>query len=272
MSSTIVPEGLFARIRKNLIRVFSSYWLVALLIILFGFLVVILFLFKFVESPFAKQLHETFNDRIVQASETQPLSPLVVTVYERESITLHRNDTLTAVVASRGGGQSKAVDVLPSVAADDIDDGGDPPKQTAHVVAVQDEEADDEPVNVSYNERLIVVKPQNWFIYTNNGLNFYLISNNVSNRTAQCILDRQLIAVEYRLLKLVEPDTVADTTGRLRVACINYSMDNLIRLFGVQANRTYLDLSRYFDRQYNPNAPPIVVDEILNYLLRHRFV
>lgn len=57
MSSTIVPEGLFARIRKNLIRVFSSYWLVALLIILFGFLVVILFLFKFVESPFAKQLH-----------------------------------------------------------------------------------------------------------------------------------------------------------------------------------------------------------------------
>lgn len=132
--------------------------------------------------------------------------------------------------------------------------------------------AEQQYIDLAYNERLVVVKPQNWMVYTNNGINFYLVSNNVSNRTAHCDLDQQLVALDFRLLTVDEAPDTKDQTGRFKVACVNYTFDNLVRLFGVEANRTYLDLSAYFDKTKNPDAPPVVVDEVVNYLLRHGLV
>lgn len=128
--------------------------------------------------------------------------------------------------------------------------------------------------NDRYVERLIVVKPHNWIVYTDDGLRFYLVSNNVSDRTARCDLDRQLIAVEFPLQSrdLSADDNDLDRSGRLRVACINYTLDQLVRLFGVRANRTYVDLSTYFDRRRNPVAPALTVDAVLDYLLQQKLI
>lgn len=205
----------------------TSLWTVSAFALLVGTLLLALVLYA-APSPARDTMVTRFVEPLNQTATRQPLSPLVVTVYERV------------------GQQRTTTELRPG-------DGGDV-------------------MDMAYNERLIVVKPQNWFIYTNNGLNFYLISNNVSNRTAQCDLDRQMIAVEFRLLALAERDTRQDETGRFRVACINYTVDNLVRLFGVAANRTYLDLSVHFDRKLNVNAPTLLVDEIVNYLLAHGLV
>lgn len=212
----------------------STEWLLSVLVMFVGTAVVIYFLVRRVDgiSPVFNNLSERFNKRLTDVANLQPLSPLVVTVYERNG----------DGGATGGGGNL----ITTEVSADGID--------------------------LSYNERLVVVKPQNWMIYSNNGVNFYYVSNNVSNRTARCDLDRQSIAVDFRLLTVDESIDAKDQTGRFKIACINYTLDNLIRLFGANANKTYLDLSAYFDKAKNPNAPPVVVDEVINYLLKHRFL
>lgn len=184
-------------------------------------------------------LQDKFNKPVETAVGSPMVSPLVVTVYER--VGKSGDNLLVTEIAST----ATVENVTPRA---------------------------DEIVDLFYNERLIVVKPQNWFVYTNNGVNFYLITNNVSNRTAQCDLDRQLIAVDFRLQTVDEPESAKNTSSQLQVACINYTLDNLIRLFGVNANKSYLDLSRYFDRKINPRAPLLVVDEVINYLLAHSLV
>jgi hypothetical protein len=202
-------------------------WWLAVLVVFVGTAVLVYFLVRRVDgiSPVFNNLSERFNKRLIDVANIQPLTPLVVTVYERDQ---EPGNLLTTEVSQDG-------------------------------------------VDLSYNERLAVVKPQNWMIYSNNGVNFYYVSNNVSNRTAQCDLDKQSIAVDFRLLTVDESVDTKDQSGRFKVACINYTLDNLVRLFGANSNRSYLDLSDYFDRSKNPNAPPIVVDEVINYLLKHRF-
>jgi hypothetical protein len=204
-------------------------WWSALTVVLVGTLVLTVVLL-YAPSPAVNTLRERFNDRVREAADLQPLSPLVVTVYERAAPSRHNHFT------------TDLIGVGPRV------------------------------LDLTYNERLIVVKPQNWMIYTNNGINFYLITNNVSNRTAQCDLDRQMIAIDFRLQTMDEPDDKRDETGRLKVACLNYTLDNLIRLFGVDANRTYVDLSAHFDKKQNSRAPTLVADEVVNYLLQHGLV
>lgn len=226
----------------DLLRGVRADWWFSLLALALG-LVVVLGLLMVTRSPALTTISERFTDRVNLTIASQPLSPLVVTVYERAVPTRHNHYTTDVVE-------------LLDRNHDDDGSGGD----------------ENRVLDLSYNERLIVVKPHNWMIYTNNGLNFYLITNNVSNRTAQCDLDLQMIAVDFRLQTIEEPDEKRDRTGRLKIACINYTLDNLIRLFGIDAHRTYLDLSGYFDARLNPSAPPVIVDEIINYLLLHDLV
>jgi hypothetical protein len=209
-------------------------WWLTVAVVLLGIAFLIYFLVQRADgfSPVFSNLAERFNKRVLEVANVQPMSPLVVTVYERDA-ELTRGNLITT--------------------------------------EVYEDKQDSTVLDLAYNERLAIVKPQNWLIYTNNGLNFYFISNNVSNRTAQCDLDTQSIAVDFRLLTVDESPDQKDQSGRFKVACINYTLDNLIRLFGVSANRSYLDLSAYFDKAKNPNAPLVVVDEVINYLLKHRF-
>lgn len=217
----------------------NDWWLCVLLLIV-GCLVVACLLFVLpVFSP--PNNVDCFNKTINSIIVTQPISPLVVTIYE-----LPRDNANTS---------------------------------TADLLVDKSKSADtDNVIDINYDERLIVVKPHNWFVYTNNGLNFYFISNNLSNRTARCDLDRQLIAVDFRLLTLsesaMEPTTTSmDKSGRLKVACINSTYDTLIRRFGVgNANKTYIDLSNYFDKNKNSDAPMLIVDNVINYLLQHNLV
>lgn len=220
----------------------TAWWIVLAIVVAAGLLLVGMLIVptRANVSPIGLDaLNEKFNKPVETAVGAPMVSPLVVTVYERAGKS--GDNLLTTEIAST----SKEGIAQPR---------------------------SNELVDLQYNERLIVVKPQNWFVYTNNGTNFYLITNNVSNRTAQCDLDRQLIAVEFRLLTVDEPADAKNTSSQLQVACINYTLDNLIRLFGVNANKSYLDLSRYFDRKVNPRAPLLVVDEIVNYLLANSLV
>lgn len=219
----------------------ATGWLLPLLALLVGGAILVFLLSRPQRdgvAPLLYTLREKFNDRVDAIADVQVLSPLVVTVYERAS---HGRDNLfTTFVAPND-------EATPGAAAAGY-------------------------LDLAYNERLIVVKPQNWMVYTNNGINFYLLTNNVSNRTAQCDLDQQMVALDFRLLTVDEAVDTKDQSGRFKVACVNYTFDNMVRLFGVEANRTYLDLSAYFDKSKNPDAPPIVVDEVVNYLLRHGLV
>lgn len=184
-------------------------------------------------SP-SRDLVERFNDRITRALNAQPLSPLTVTLYERLADNSNNNLATTDVLQLPENGET--LDAL-------------------------------------YNERLIVVRPHNWIVYTNNGLNFYLLTNNVSNRTAKCDLDTQMVAIDFRLKTITESDESTDDSGRLKVACLNYTMDTLVRLFGNEyTRRSYFDMSKYFDKRYNPSAPKIVVDEVIDYLLAHDYL
>lgn len=210
-------------------------WLSAILILFVGVAFVLYLLTTDSASPSpTNDLTAAFNQRILKAVDLQPVSPLVVTVYERPIAGTASNLSTTDVALWSDDHQS---------------------------------------LDLRYNERLVVVKPQNWMIYTNNGVNFYLLSNNVSNRTAKCDLDRQMVAVDFRLLTLAESDDARDESGQLKVACLNYTLDQLVRLFGSDATkRTYLDLSAYFDKKRNPIAPAVVVDEVIDYLLKHNFL
>lgn len=121
-----------------------------------------------------------------------------------------------------------------------------------------------------YNERLIVVRPNNWLIYTVNGITFNYITNNVNKAVSKCTTPNALNAVEYRLRTV---DEAADyTIDRLRFSCVNYSVDQLVKIFGSYAQRTDIDMTDYFDKEKRSDAPMFTVENVLQFLVLNALV
>ena len=124
--------------------------------------------------------------------------------------------------------------------------------------------------DASYNERLVVVRPNNWLIYTVNGVTFNYITNNVNQAVSKCTMPNALNAVEYRLRSL---DEAADyTADRLKFSCVNYTTDQLIKIFGSYAQRTDIDMTDYFDKEKRSDAPMFTVENVLQFLVHNDLV
>ena len=124
--------------------------------------------------------------------------------------------------------------------------------------------------DTSYNERLVVVRPNNWLIYTVNGVTFKYITNNVNQAVSKCTMQNALNAVEYRLRSL---DEAADyTADRLKFSCVNYTTDQLIKIFGSYAQRTDIDMTDYFDKEKRSDAPMFTVENVLQFLVHNDLV
>lgn len=123
----------------------------------------------------------------------------------------------------------------------------------------------------SYNERLIVIRPNNWLVYTFNGITFHYIVNNVNRNRTKCKSANGLNAIEYRLRTRNE-NSKRSFAYDLRFTCIHYTLDQLVRLFNTTANRTDIDVTDYFDRNKFPNAPKYNVYSVLQLLVRNRMV
>lgn len=127
-----------------------------------------------------------------------------------------------------------------------------------------------------YPERLVIIQPQNWLVYTNNGITFYYITSNVSLSASRCDPSNSVSTIEFRLQTLEEvydsTKLSADKSGRLKIACVNYTFDQLIRIFGSSADKTVYDFSDFFDATKVTNAPKVTVDEILDILIHNGLV
>lgn len=121
-----------------------------------------------------------------------------------------------------------------------------------------------------YNERLVVVRPDNWLIYTYDGVNFQYVTNNINSKLSKCVLPNTLNAVNYRLKKINEKDDYV--SEKLKFSCINYTMDQLVRIFGSYSYKTDIDLTDYFDKDKRPNAPLFTVESVLSFLVANSLV
>lgn len=188
-----------------------------------------------------------FRDTINNSAELPLLRPIVVSIFER---------------AVRQGDDDDDEDV----------DG------TATVRNLSDDDL--------YNERLVVVRPNNWLIYTNNGLTFHYVTSNVSGSRVNCSTSGSLTAVEYRLKKLDELTTSANVDDNddydsttddgpsrsLRFSCINYTFDQLTRVFTQSSNRTDIDMTDYFDKKNRPKVPDFTVANVLQFLVTNDYL
>lgn len=120
-----------------------------------------------------------------------------------------------------------------------------------------------------YNERLVVVRPNNWLIYTVNGIAFNYITNNVNKSASKCTTPNSLNAVEYRLRAL---DETVQSIDRLRFSCVNYTLDQLVRIFGSYAQRTDIDMTDYFDSEKRQDAPRFTVENVLQFLVHNALI
>lgn len=123
----------------------------------------------------------------------------------------------------------------------------------------------------SYNERLIVIRPNNWLVYTFNGITFHYIVNNVNRNRTRCKTANGLNAIEYRLRTRGENNKKSFAYD-LRFTCVHYTLDQLVRLFNTTANRTDVDVTDYFDRKKFPLAPKYSVYSVLELLVVNRMV
>lgn len=111
---------------------------------------------------------------------------------------------------------------------------------------------------VPYTDRLIIVRPLQWYIYSPDGLTFYYFTNQVA---ADCPAER-ISSVQYRLMSDAE-HAEHSTQVRLRVRCLNYTMNTLIRVFAASSvKRTDIDLSQ--NQQLVKN---ITIESLLDTLL-----
>lgn len=120
----------------------------------------------------------------------------------------------------------------------------------------------------TYDERLLVVKPNNWFIYTNDGINFHYLVNDVDKSRSVCANTDHLNAVRYSL----RPIGDAKRYTSIKYSCVEYTMDSLIRVFAVTGDRTDLDLTDYFDARENVDAPLFTVENVLEFLVVNSYV
>lgn len=121
----------------------------------------------------------------------------------------------------------------------------------------------------SYQERLVIVRPNNWTIYTNNGITFHYVTSNVSDNRLNCSSSGSLTAIEYRLKQLKEQlyESSDQPTRSLRFSCINYTQDQLTRVFNQSSNRTDIDLTDYFDKKKSSKAPDFTVPAVIQFLV-----
>lgn len=119
----------------------------------------------------------------------------------------------------------------------------------------------------TYHERLVIVRPNNWNIYTNNGITFHYVTSNVSDNRLNCSSAGSLTAIEYRLKQLKEQLYKDKPTRNLRFSCINYTQDQLTRVFAQSSNRTDIDLTDYFDKKKNSKAPDFTVPAVIQFLV-----
>ena len=124
--------------------------------------------------------------------------------------------------------------------------------------------------DTSYNYLFFVIRPNNSLIYTVNGVTFNYITNNVNQAVSKCTMPNALNAVEYRLRSL---DEAADyTADRLKFSCVNYTTDQLIKIFGSYAQRTDIDMTDYFDKEKRSDAPMFTVENVLQFLVHNDLV
>lgn len=126
-----------------------------------------------------------------------------------------------------------------------------------------------------YDERLLVVKPNNWFIYTSDGITFHYVVNDIdrsssssSSSRSVCANVEHLDAVKYSLRPIGDKKLYTS----IKYSCIEYTMDELIRVFAITGNRTDLDLTKYFDSRENPDAPLFTVENVLEFLVVNGYV
>lgn len=123
--------------------------------------------------------------------------------------------------------------------------------------------------NDAYSERLIIVRPYNWIVYTSNGITFHYLTRNVSASRSRCVTPNALNAVAYRLRTRGESND--SSSDRIRFSCVEYTFDQLVRIFS-RSNRTDLDLTDYFDKEKNTNAQSLTITSILQFLVYNAYV
>lgn len=127
----------------------------------------------------------------------------------------------------------------------------------------------------TYDERLLVIKPNNWIIYTPDGITFHYVVNDTNRSSAASALSRRvcsnvehLDAVKYTLQPIGDKSRYAS----IKYSCIQYTMDELIRVFAITGNRTDLDLTKYFDSRENSDAPRFTVENVLEFVIVNGYV
>lgn len=254
-----------------------------------------------VTNPWVDTVRAAFDEQMYREIGIGLLSPLTVSVYKRwresDYIVEINNEeasgdnadesTVTLDSINNGGDETKsdvnnsaavvglfpdAGKIVASMNADAVSNFREVlPTSESSTVALMDR------AFYNYPERLIVVQPQNWIVYTNNGINFYYLSNNVSISSSRCDPGTSVSAIEFRLLTLDETYDLsgtgrADKSGRLKIACINYSFDQLIRIFGSSADKSVYDFSDLFDQTKVSDPPKVTVDEVLDILIQNSIV
>lgn len=101
------------------------------------------------------------------------------------------------------------------------------------------------PINYEhYPETLIVIKPLNWQIYTNNGKNFFQITTTF-NGPSHCNVDKQLPTIV--LSTTIQSVTTSSAYDSLRTECLNINQLDLLRMFNNCDQHISVNLSKYFD-------------------------
>lgn len=121
----------------------------------------------------------------------------------------------------------------------------------------------------TYNERLLVVKPNNWIVYTGDGITFHYIVTDLNRSRSLCANAEHLNAVRYTLRAIGDEQTYS---SRIRHSCVEYTLDDLIRIFVATGNRTDLDLTDYFDSRKTEKAPLFTVENVLEFLVVNGYV
>lgn len=117
-----------------------------------------------------------------------------------------------------------------------------------------------------YPETLIIVKPLNWQIYTNNGIDFFHITSNF-NGPENCNADSQLpcIVLSAGRNNVVTSNSDSD---KLRKECLNINQLNLVKMFQNCDQKISVDVSDYF------NDKNVTFDSIncLNILIKLEYI
>lgn len=232
---------------------FLTVSVLILLLILIMYVVVALTFDEQTGNLLQQDATRNFVLPVKEAIGVAVLSPIVVSIFERPRLVVN---TATSIPSS-----ASAVTTAATTAA------------AAMSTAMVDKNSIQ--AYTAYTERLIVIRPNNWLVYTANGITFHYITNNVNESRIKCTVPGALNAIVYRLQTIAEAssDNVDDKTSRrLRFSCVNYTMDQLTRVFGRESNRTDIDLTDYFDSSKTSDAPELTVANVLDLLIVNAYV